>query len=69
MGFVSQCTGYKPNNLWSGLKHLGSLEYDNVPIVAVVDWTTNGRDASECLMFGAYPSKVFGPSPPATCCL
>ena len=45
--------------LWSGLKHLGSHEYANVPSVAFVDWTTNGRDASEelgavCLMFGAF---------------
>ena len=53
----------EPNNVWCGLKHLGSLEYVNVPFVAVVDWTTNGCDASEergavCLMFGAFSHGI-----------
>ena len=43
--------------MWSGLKHFGTQEYVNVPIVAVADWTTNGGDAGEepvavCLVFG-----------------
>ena len=49
--------------LWSGLKHVGSHEYVNVPIVVVLDWTTNGRDASEepgamSLMYGAFSRGI-----------
>ena len=56
---MSQYTGFQPNNVWSGSKHLETHEYVNVPIVAVVHWTTNGRDAGEepvavCLVFGAF---------------
>jgi len=38
--FASQYTGFEPQNVWSGRKHLGSIDYLNVPIVANVDWTT-----------------------------
>ena len=34
---VSQYVGYKPNNVWSGLKHLGTHEYVGQPLV---DWIT-----------------------------
>merc|ERR1711868_156218 len=40
--FVSQYTGYKPNNVWSGLKHLGTHEYVGEPLADAVDWTTKG---------------------------
>jgi len=40
--FVSQYTGFKPNNVWSGLKHLGTHEYVGEPLADAVDWTTKG---------------------------
>merc|ERR1711991_525744 len=40
--FVSQYTGYKPQNVWSGLKHLGTHEYVGEPLADAVDWTTKG---------------------------
>jgi len=40
--FVSQYTGFKPNNVWSGLKHLGTHEYVGQPLLDAVDWTTKG---------------------------
>merc|ERR1711991_17214 len=40
--FVSQYTGYKPNNVWSGLKHLGTHGYVGEPLADAVDWTTKG---------------------------
>merc|ERR1712136_224941 len=40
--FVSQYTGYKPQNVWSGLKHLGTHGYVGEPLADAVDWTTKG---------------------------
>merc|ERR1712227_541260 len=40
--FVSQYTGYKPQNVWSGLKHLGTHEYVGEPLADTVDSGCNG---------------------------
>ena len=40
--FVSQCTGYTPSIVWSGLEHSGVHEYVGQSLVDVVDWTTTG---------------------------
>ena len=44
--YVSQYTGYKLNNVWSGLKHLGTHEYVGEPLVDVVDRITKGTVTS-----------------------
>merc|ERR1712136_585500 len=31
-----------PQNVWSGLKHLGTHEYVGEPLADAVDWTTKG---------------------------
>merc|ERR1712136_645191 len=41
--FVSQYIVYKPNNVWSGLKHLGTHEYVGEPL-AVGYGTDAGTD-------------------------
>merc|ERR1712012_1371216 len=45
--FVSQYTGYKPQNVWSGLKHLGTHEYVGEPLADAVDWHEGSGDSSE----------------------
>ena len=41
--FVSGYERYKPNNVWSGLKRLGTHEYVGQPLVGAVDRTTKGE--------------------------
>ena len=40
--FAASYTGFKPMSRWSGLPRLSTHEYNRVPLVSSVDWTTQG---------------------------
>jgi len=62
--FVSQHRGYKPSNVWSGLKHLGIHECVGQPLLDAVDWTTKGpmkpvKNQVSCGSFWAFSEEWY----------